>query len=499
MAAIALCTQHVYAGNHIDTMQLAKKYRAEKKLAKASHVLCVYHKNHPEDVNALWLLAQTEFWRDHYRRSRKLYKQALAMRPGNDYILLDYGKAMLELGDWKTADSVAGKIESKGRKYSDEQLLKAKILYWTGDYTRASYYLKEVFNKDAGNVVGWDIQDQLLVAKSPWLTVGADYVGDNQPIHRITPAVQAGIYLHRAAQLSVDIAAPVFVANGKVYNAQLFRLGDKLSFQKQGLELDFKAGVVKYPFHNKTDWTASFQMKEVLARHFELELGAEHMPYYYTLSSLDTVVNVNHFVFAAGWNDKSTWNGRAAFEFNYFNDKNFTYTGYAWLYAPPIKFSVLELRLGYCYSYSNSNESRFASASTLSQIIASYGNTQQITGVYVPYFTPSQQHIHAALLSLKVTPVKVLELDVKGNVGFYAYTQNPYLFLDTDSKAETIIARGFSKVVYVPFEVGASLAWHASRKIIFTAQYTYRSTYFFNSQQASVGLKFSFWNDKKIW
>ncbi|MDB5282219.1 MAG: hypothetical protein JWO06_1294 [Bacteroidota bacterium] len=485
------------AQSHTDTLKLAQQYRDQHKLIKAAKLFSAYHKHHPEDINALWLYAQTEYWRDHYRRSKKLYEQAVAMRPDNDYLQLDYGKAMLDLGDWKSADSAAQKVEHKGKGYSEEKILRARLSYNSADYAEARTYIDEAIKKENGSIKAWNVYDQIEIAKSPWLKLSTTASADNQPLYQVSPAAEAGIYLHKLATIQLGFYSPVFIVNGKVSSAQWLVVGDKAALPKVGLEIGLNVGVVKYPFNNKTGWSGSFYFDKIFVRHLNFELIAEHKPYFYTISSLESVVSVNHFSFAGGWNDKNTWNGKAAFDFNYYNDKNYTYAAYGWLYAPPIKFSVIELRFGYSYSYSNSKENHYSPEQSLTQIIANYSSTTQIAGVYNPYFTPQQQYIHSGLVALAIYPVKKLEINLNASVGFYAYAQNPYLYLDKNETGATVIARGFERTTYLPFEVGASLEWQLSRKVVLTAQYAYRSTYFFNSHNAAVGLKISFWNDRK--
>jgi hypothetical protein len=138
----------------------------------------------------------------------------------------------------------------------------------------------------------------------------------------------------------------------------------------------------------------------------------------------------------------------------------------------------------------------FVSQQSLAQIIANYNTTQAITGVYDPYFTPQQQQVHSALVSLEIHPARVLNIGLNANVGFYAVTQTPYLYLENNESGTTFIDRGFVRERYVPYELSGFVSWQVSKKVSLQANYAYQSTYFFNSNYASLSCKISFWNEK---
>jgi hypothetical protein len=365
-----------------------------------------------------------------------------------------------------------------------------------GDYKRAK---KEIDSAIAGGSTAkdvWNFRTDIQRAASPWLQTGAAYMSDNQPLQSITPAADAGVFINPYSALHFAFSAPVFMGNNAVSNSQWLQAGNTSYFHKAGFTLQEGIGMVRFTYEGKISWLGNLAVSETILKHLVITAQAEHKAYLYTLASLDTFIVVYHVNSAISWNNRSSVNGQLGFDMNTFPDKNYVYALYGWIYAPPIHFKIVDLRLGYGYSYSNSKVDEFVSQQSLAQIIANYNTTQAITGVYDPYFTPQQQQVHSALVSLEIHPARVLNIGLNANVGFYAVTQTPYLYLENNESGTTFIDRGFVRERYVPYELSGFVSWQVSKKVSLQANYAYQSTYFFNSNYASLSCKISFWNEK---
>ena len=479
------------AQKSVDTLSLAKQLRSKGHYKQAAKVLGAYSVTHPKDVNTLWLYAQTEFWLGRMAKSKAIYVKAVALKPDNDYLQLDYAKTLANAGDWEQAGAVIMRLQAAGKNYTDGEFVQAQIAYWKGDYRRAEKELDDVLWRDGLNKSAAQLLDDVLQARLPWLQIGAAYRHDTQPLDAIFPTVETGVFLNPYSSLHFGAYSPVFILNGKVSTAPWLQAGNTAYISKIGLLVRVDIGALKYANTDKYDWNGNIYLREVAFKHFETELQAEHKPYFNTASSVDSTISVDHFMATLGWNDRRTVNGKVGFDFNYFPDQNYVYTAYVWAYAPPIKLSVVELRIGYNYSYSNSKQSRFEPQQSLSQIIANY--TEPVTGIYDPYFTPIQMQIHSAIVSLNIKPTKAIELGADASIGFYAYAQNPYLYLNTGD----VISTGYSPVNFTPYTLSAFASWHITKKMSLTAQYAYRKTFFYDSNYASLSYRISFENEKK--
>ena len=487
----------VYTPTSADTLIKVKQLNGSGKIKQSYTLLKTYCKTHLTDFNTIWLYAQTSYLAQHFKQSKRLYQKAMVAQPDNYYLKLDYASTLVNIADFKQAKPLLATYSDYDPNNTKLLVDLAKIDLAQGNYKRAKNEADAVLAKEPGNPDAVMIIDQLNFAKASWIKIKANYNIDSQPLQTITPAVEAGVYLHPEATLKLNLVTPVFIANGVTKNAQWLQLGDQSAFRKAGFQLSFDAGVVKQPFENKISWTANLELKQLLLKHLVLQAEAERKPYYYTVSSIDTLVMVNRFSAYAEWNDLNNWNGRVSFEYNQFNDKNYTIGGNGWVFTPPLKVSVFEARIGYAYSFNTSKNNRFAPEKTLTQILNPYDATAPITGVYDPYFTPDNMQIHSALVSITVHPVKMFDIGFNANVGFYAHTLNPYFYLNNDANGVTYIAKDYSVEKFIPLEFSAYALFRITKKISLKADYTYRKTYFYTSNSVGVGLKINFWNEQK--
>ena len=485
-----------YLPTAADTLNKVKQLK-DNKAPKAYRLLKRYYKNHSADFNTTWLYAQVAYLNKHFKKSKKLYKKAIAEQAGNYYLKLDYANTLVNIADYNEALPLLNTYHSYDSTNIKLHLNLARIYLAQGNYPLAQKEIEAVFKQDATNADAKALSEQLQQAPASYVKIKGNYNIDSQPLQTITPAVEAGIYLHPEATLKLNLQTPLFIGNGSLQNAQWLQVGDVSSFKKAGFQLSFDAGIVKQPFENKISWTANLELKKILLKHLELQAQAGRKPYYYTLSSLDTIIMVTRVSAYAGWNDLSTVNGRLFFEYNGFAGKNYILGGGGWVFTPPLKVSVFEFRIGYAYSFSTSKDNKFTPEKTLTQILTNYDPTAGITGIYDPYFTPDNMSIHSALASVLIHPVKVLDIGFNANVGFYATALTPYFFLDKNQGGETFINEGYATEKFYPMEFSVYGLWHITKKINLKADYTYRKTYFYTSTSVGLGLTINFWNDKK--
>jgi predicted Zn-dependent protease len=138
----AFCLFTIYsnsisAQNQSDTLSWARDLSKKGQFEAAVQLLVPFVKTHPNDVNAPWVLGQNYLWMGQLPLAKKFYKKAVALNPDNDYLCIDYARALLEMGEAQECVKTLVAFERKGKIYSDAKYLKAKAFYWQGDYVRA--------------------------------------------------------------------------------------------------------------------------------------------------------------------------------------------------------------------------------------------------------------------------------------------------------------------------------------------------------------------------
>lgn len=480
-----------------DSLQLARQLRNQLKLGDAAELLSAYHQNHPEDINALWLLAQTEYWRHHNKRSMQFYDMALQLQPEKELLQLDYVRALIGMEEWKKADSVLQLSETKNHYYADGLLLRSRIFFHKGNYEAAKEYCEKALISNEQNMEAKFFLTEIKTAMSPWLLFNAGIGWDDQPMQNFLPGAESGSYVNKYLSPSVAVYAPVFFFHDSSRVPLLLSAGNLFQFKSIGLSLKGSIGIVKFPAGQPTDWTGSVAAQEIFAKHIQVDFLLERKPYFNTIASQRNNISETHLAWSIGWNDQQSWNGSIGIDANTFPDNNKVSSLYGWFFSPPLKFSALEMRAGYGFNFSNSEKSRYVPGETYEEFIDHYASDSTMKGVYDPYFTPENQQIYSALLSVLSHVSSKFSAGLNLHLGVFAHADAPYLYLNnTDVGVE--LTTGYAVATpYTPFEVSASCTYKASDKITLSGSYVYRHTFFYNSQFAGISLKISCWNDKK--
>lgn len=477
-----------------DTFKTINNYIAKKKFGKANRLLKKFNKARPKHLNGLWVQAQVNLYAGNYRRSRKLYEAAMLVAPKNDYLKLNYIHSLADMGKTDRAESMLSDMEKMGRKYTDMTLLHARLYYYEGDFNKADGSVKNAAQRDWQKQEVWDLNDMIELARAPRLSLNVDYLSDNQPLTILNSNVKLEKYFSKYFSLTLNCDYYHFLQTTPS-DVPWVWVGNKMYFDKIGLHLTYGAGVMQFPAGNKTSWTGKFEADKKISQHVDLDLNAQHVPYFGTKASVDTSLTVTQL--SATLNiHKNNWQVQMAYLNSQYPDNNNVYTAYAWFLAPIAVFPAGVLQMGLSASYNNSDNNMYVPVNSLASIIANYYNNEGIAGVYSPYFTPNNEYIGEVLLSLNVKVSKKVSLYINGDIG-YGSILNPYLYLNNGPQGSIVLDRNFSMENFVPYDASVTLNYHVSKTWFITGKYAYRSTYFFNSNNATLGIQKSFEHHKK--
>lgn len=477
-----------------DTFKIANQFIAKKKFRKADKVLKKYHAAHPKDLNAVWLRAQTNLYASNFSKSDKLYQDAIKLAPTNDYLTLNYIHSLADMGKTTEAEKRLYDMENKGTDYSDISLLHSRLYYYQGDNKRAAAYMKKALQYNNQNPEALDLNDQIEMARAPKVSLNAAFLSDNQPLQVFFSSVKAEKSFSKAVSLFVEGGNNQFLQN-TTSNAPWVKAGNRMFFPKAGLHINYGAGVMKFPVKNETTWTGELNINEKISQQFDVDVTVDRVPYFGTKASVDTNITATRFAAMLNWH-KRNWMGQAAFLNSTFRDNNNVYSAYAWLMAPLVQFPTGKFQMGLSTSYTNSNDNRFLATKTVSEVLSNYTAGANIPGIFNPYFTPRDLYISSVLMAFNVSASKQVDINLSGDVG-YGSILNPYFYLNKTSAGSVYMAKDYSTETFTPFSASFGLNYHISKTWLLTTKYTYRSTYFFNSNYVTAGLEKSFQHGKK--
>ena len=477
----AISFNNIYATGNEDTLNNAKVLLQSGKYAKAEKLLKALHQSHPDDLNIFWLYGQSAYGAKHYKTFNASYTKAINQFPANYYLKLDYALKLVKNGDIKKAIPLLKIYKSYDPTSSDLKLALAKIQYWQGSYTEALQTLNSKTFEKEKDIEIFQLKQDILMAKSPWLKFNFNYSSDDQPLQVITPKLEAGVFSNRFLSPYISVASQLFQQSADSKSAVTFTAGNKLNLIKAGLTLNLNGGYIQMPDKSQS-LTGNIEVTKTCYNHFQLYTQAAHQPYLATTSSLSNAIIPYHYSFSAGWNNLNSWNGKIVSNVDKFSDgENYIYNLSGWLFAPPFIFSNIKLQIGYAYAYAWSKENRFTSKASIANVISNYNaGSTYISGIYNPYFTPNNQSVHSALFNIYFQPSKHLSIGSNANLGFLGKTENPYLFLDKKNGV-LFINKNYSEVKFYPDEISFFLLYQLTNKISFKLDYIFlRNNFYIN-------------------
>lgn len=473
----------------VDTLTLARQAQAEKQYGHACRLLQAYLAVHPKDADAYWLLGQTEYWRQQPRKARTAYAKAYALHPHHEALAMDYARTLAELGQTTAATTVLNRIH--GPASADRVLLQAKALYYAGRLPEARKQAAAALALAPSHVGAQALNDELAVTMSPWAQIGTTVGVDDQPMRWVVPKLSAGYYVNPLFAPTATLQTPIYRVDGQSRSMQQFTLANKALFPQSRTQVGLELGLAHF-YNRENAVLASFTVRQPLGRLIQLEAVAERMPYLSTRISTDSSLLQNRIAVSASLVQFRWLSGSAGYQVQLFDDGNYVSSYFVYGFAPQITLGPTVWRIGYGYNNADSYRSRYLASETVEQAVAKFATTTAIPAHYDPYFTPKDQHSHSVLASVEAFTNRRVAFGGSGSYGFSAYTQNPYLYLNSDASGGLVFDRSYSTYRFTPYQVQAYLRWVLARPAELKLQYEHRTNPFYTSNVLSLSFLYRF-------
>jgi len=485
---------------YYDTLTLAKQLMNEKRIKEANQILEASEKAHPNKVDVIRLRGQALYWSNDFDATLRYFRKSIKNNPTAAVLKMDFGRILFEMNQLDEARLVLTDYFKSVPDDVEAQIILGTIAYWQGKRPKKAFrYLYPVLTKYPANQRTADLVNEIHLATSPYIKISPGYYSDSQPLQAFNLVADAGFYQSSLLQptLQVQNRTLSFPAESVSHHTESLQLGNTSSFLRMKTVAIIKAGVFKRSWTNGAFFTGGLEVNQKLSKTITLSGSIDRSPYLYTIRSLGNSVMQNNYAASLGRERKASWNGKATYTLQQFNDNNQVKSFSVWFLLPVVKSSSFKVDLGYAFYIADSKRNAYVNNKSLSEITSQYYPGYTITGVYDPYFTPQNQQIHSVLGNLLFMPTRSLKFSIKSNTGIYAVVDNPYFFLNYDKGHQLALYKGYHPFTYFPFEMRAAVSWALSKKIVLEAEYLYRKTVFFNSNSAGAGLKVNFWNEKK--
>jgi tetratricopeptide (TPR) repeat protein len=474
--------------NKADSTAKARNLFDSGEYKKSGDLLKELNKDYPDDLDIHWLYAQSVYWSKRFSKSMMIYEEAIRSHPDNYYLILDYGIKLVDIGELKKAKPLLEKYLTYDSLGTDALIALAKLAYWQGKYKMALTATDKVLSFQPENSRAKGLQDEIILAKAPWIELSTEVMQDDQPLISYTPLLEMGFSKNAFINPLINVALPFYISDGDHYQTPDLRISNKMIFINNKLRLLIEGGVFKLPAGEYIP-QAGFHLGKTIFRFFNLEFITEHKPYLSTKANMTNPMKRLNYDFSLNWSGKKGWSGRIGHNIiDFYTEKNKVSSSSFWLLTSPMKIGKTNTHLGYSYSYSNSDENRFIPRETIEDIITAGDYHSQIKGVYNPYFTPRDQHINSAIIVFQYKASQKFEFGLKSTYGFYSTIQNPYFYIDRRGN-RLFINKDYYNDKYHPYDGRVYINWNLNKKISLRSEYALVRTYFYESYHGLISLK----------
>ena len=450
-----------------------------------------FNARYPDNIWLMQLYAETLFWMREFDKADNVYRRAIRMYPNNYEVKYEYALFLFDRGKYEeTKELLLLYIENYPGNAGAESML-GITNYYLGNFRDAEEHLSKSLTINPNDIKTKEVYSEVSHIVRPWIKGSVLYTDDSQPMSQWMPSLSGGWYRSHFLNLSLTLNYQSFSADSFNSNMTGFRLQNSFLFPKAGFKATISAGGFYTFINNSLDYTWGVQLDKKVIKNFHVKASGQRSAYTYTLASINNPFLRNRFNFSLSWETDQSWNANLGYIGEFFPDDNNVQTAFAWVLSPSLKFSVFKVNLGYAFNYSDSKESRYVSEQSLDDILSNYDSTKQITGIYDPYFTPSNQFSNSLLANVYINPSRVIGIKLHASVGIYSRAMNPYLYLDKQN-GNTIINEGFYQEKFTPLDLGINFNANLSDKMLLNFSYQYLQTFYYNSNNFKVGLKIYF-------
>lgn len=466
-----------------DPVEAAVQLRNAGDLTGAVRLLRIRLAERPSDPRAIRLLAQTLYWLKDFDQARAVYDTALS-RHGDDIDLrLEYARMLMETRKGGAARSLLEPLAEHPGAGARALTLLGTLDYWDGRLTTAVRHFRAALRADSASVDARRQWREIAMITAPWGGMGIEAVHDDQTLDRITPTIQAGMFL--TPLISAELRA----------RSDWYRSGDSLSHSTQGgevvlkgylpavrLEAELSGGLVHRSFGEPgSDWTGRIQSRIRLPSQLSIGVRAERKPYFQTVASLTIPVRVRELTGFVALDHPSGWLGETALGWIQYPDGNTVTSGYAWLLAPVLRGSVYSAALGYAFSAQDARESRFLP--TLPHPPGTPGFDP--SGRYVPYYTPDNVVIHSLIGNFSIHGGPRTTISGNGAWALSAHELAPTL---STSGPPPVVQPGTFRRTFSPWNARLGVAQDLGKGWSVRGQAEHQETAFYSAWAGSIGL-----------
>jgi hypothetical protein len=470
------------------TMESIRSFIKERNYREAEKQLKSYYLQHSEDVEVNWLYAQIAHWNQNNSLATKLFLKAIVLSPKNIKIQLDYARMLYENGKLKKIEKVLNGLTNDPTTQAEALIMIATISYWKGEISRANETIAEIQKLYPNTKITESLSKDIAATTALYFKSQIEYQADSQPLQYYAQKFEIEQYRSGLIHPIVTFTNANFVPEANLVTS---KISNQFLFASLGFSATISSGIYKN-FSDKSSWIGGLILQQKIATHTMLKIGFDKIPCTATQSSTTLNLIQNNIVGEVNYDNPKLFSLHTGITNQYFSDRNMIQTCNAWIISKPLSIGFLKVQYGYGFNYSEAKKNTFVSKESLETVITNYNITSAITGIYYPYFTPKNQTVHASLLVLNYTLNKKINIIFKGNYGFYAHCQNPFIYLNNSVANATEFRTSYYNKTFTTIETSGEINYLLTDQLTLKSNYNHQETFFYNRNNFNLGLNYRF-------
>ncbi|CAN5380815.1 hypothetical protein BH23BAC2_BH23BAC2_05720 [soil metagenome] len=473
-----------------DTLEYVREKAYTQDFGEANRILTLYNYRGNE-VYGLWLQGQVAYWMGDTRKALKLYNKAYLLNPILTDLQLDYGRILFNSGELKESREILSQYQISDPTHPETLIMLAYLDFWNGETGKAKTQAEEVLLNNPGNEMAIKLLNDIRVTTAVFVNLAASFATDDQPLDVNSYTITAGKYHSRWLSPVIKAGYRNFTLPETNTQSSFVEVGNRLRFGTSGPEINLMGGVFQAEYgEQSTNYIGSLGISQKLAKHLSLELKVARTPYQYTLSSLENPLMQTVTSLGLSLDDRNSILGKLAYERQLFPDENIIHTTYAYFLKSLFSSEIFRFDLGYSFNYVHSEKNAFRPVEGVTVRPGTIND--QVSGIYDPYFSPQNQMVNSALVSVKLKPAESWEIKLRSNYGFYAKTEVPVIQDNRNIGGPLNTSTQFYETTYTPYEVFGEVRANLSKGLSIGGQYQYSKLFFYEFHVAGVSLNYSF-------
>lgn len=489
---LVVCTfQTIHAFSQNDTLQFARAMADTGAYQEANNILEQYNK-HNVNLEALLLQAKLLGWLDASSEAIRIYEKALGIFPDSPEVKLRYGTLLFELSKWHKSKSLFQEYAEKDSDNLNVQIKLGWIDLWLGRTEAARHRVTYILRMEPENAEALTLRTEIKRLTAPYLHGEFKYLTDDQPHDRQQYSLGVDWYVSWLVAPTAGLGISYFNVGDSLAHTREASLGNTFQIPSIGLKLKAIVGLFQYQeTQKKTLGTWNVTVSQPLFKSLRLEAMAGEQPYQYTVRSIarSTPLMQQESQIKLVFDHKDRWLAEAAYIDQQFLKDQHVRSAYGWGLFSPLMTKNLTLHFGYAYSYKDSDTLTYEALrdETGQPIFDSKGRIQ---GIYDPYFSPFEQHIHDVLASAYIHVGNKLTWSVRTSYGFWSKASIPYLFQDLDQNQNVFVNRETTSQRFYPWVLETTVKWKIAPLLELSFKYAYQELLFYKSHTANIRIQY---------